>query len=105
MDSGVGDLRATANAQERAERIVLPGVGAFVAWAPGIMAVPDLRVSLEKPVICRGAAFLGMRLLGRFSAAREPTVTRDGFGSVKGGRPSSGSTRPRHDDRCVKLGG
>ena len=44
----------------RAERIVLPGVGAFADCKRGLDAVPGLRAAMEEAVLGRGRPFLGI---------------------------------------------
>ena len=60
--AGAGDVRVTADAEEvaRAERIVLPGVGAFGACASALRAVPGMIEALNDRVIGGGAPFLGI---------------------------------------------
>ena len=52
----------TSNAQDvaKADRIVLPGVGAFADCKAGLTAVPGMREALEDAVIARGRPFLGI---------------------------------------------
>ena len=56
------EVRVTADADEvrRAERIVLPGVGAFADCMRGLAAVPGMREALEEAVRRRGKPFLGI---------------------------------------------
>jgi len=91
IDYGSGNLRSAAKAVERAadslsprpevkvvadadsvraaERIVLPGQGAFAECARGIARVPGLSAALEEAVIARKRPFLGicvgMQLMAR----------------------------------------
>ncbi|MBM3488199.1 MAG: imidazole glycerol phosphate synthase subunit HisH [Alphaproteobacteria bacterium] len=91
IDYGSGNLRSAAKAFERsareagldrrivvsadpeavarADRLVLPGVGAFADCMAGIGAVAGLRAALEEAVIGRGRPFLGicvgMQLMAR----------------------------------------
>jgi glutamine amidotransferase len=91
IDYGSGNLRSAAKAVERAaresgyaggvavsadpeqvlaaERLVLPGVGAFADCMAGLTAVPGLRDALETRVIRQGRPFLGicvgMQLMAR----------------------------------------
>ena len=107
IDYGSGNLHSAAKAFERAarecgmqtrivvtaraadvaaaDRIVLPGVGAFADCKAGLMAVPGLRETLERKVIDEKAPFLGicvgMQLLA--SRGREFTDT-DGLGWIPG---------------------
>ncbi len=107
IDYGSGNLRSAANAFERqaalldnppeilvtadpekvriADRIVLPGVGAFADCAAGLNAVPGMRDVLEERVIRGGTPFLGicvgMQLLA--SEGREKAIT-PGLGWIPG---------------------
>ncbi len=82
VDYGSGNLRSAAKAFERAaaesgaatrievssdpdrvrraERIVLPGVGAFADCRRGLAAVPGMEAALEEGVRQRGRPFLGI---------------------------------------------
>jgi glutamine amidotransferase len=82
VDCGSGNLRSAAKAFERAgrdagrpttitvtsdpdavrraDRIALPGQGAFAAVLSGVAAVPGLRDALEEAVIDRARPFLGI---------------------------------------------
>ncbi len=55
-------ILVTSNAAEiaKADRIVLPGVGAFADCKAGLMAVPGMRETLEDAVITRARPFLGI---------------------------------------------
>ena len=59
---GVGDVLVTARAEDvaRADRIVLPGDGAFPARKRALAAVPGMIEALEEAVIARGRPFLGI---------------------------------------------
>ncbi|MGV8954979.1 MAG: imidazole glycerol phosphate synthase subunit HisH [Cypionkella sp.] len=107
IDYGSGNLRSAANAFERqaallddqptilvtadpeqvrrADRIVLPGVGAFADCAAGLNAVPGMREVLEERVIAGGTPFLGicvgMQLLA--TEGREKAIT-PGLGWIDG---------------------
>lgn len=54
------EVTADPEAVRRAERIVLPGDGAFPACMDALHAVPGLRQALEEAVRGRGAPFLGI---------------------------------------------
>jgi glutamine amidotransferase len=78
VDYGSGNLRSAAKAFERAangnpvevsgdakalsraDRIVLPGVGAFGDCAAGLRALPGMVEALEENVVTRGKPFLGI---------------------------------------------
>ncbi|MBB6252641.1 imidazole glycerol phosphate synthase subunit HisH [Nitrospirillum iridis] len=92
IDYGSGNLRSAAKAVERAaheaghhgltvavtadpdaiaraDRVILPGVGAFADCMGGLLAVDGLKDALEEAVIRRGQPFLGicvgMQLMAR----------------------------------------
>ncbi len=44
----------------KAERIVLPGVGAFADCMAGVTAIPGMRQALDDAVLTRGVPFLGI---------------------------------------------
>lgn len=107
IDYGAGNLRSAANAFERvagsltngpeiivtadpeivrcADRIMLPGVGAYADCKAGLDAVPGMVEALEERVLNNGTPFLGvcvgMQLLA--SEGREKTVTA-GLGWIPG---------------------
>ena len=107
VDYGSGNLRSAAKAFERAageneipaevkvtsspeaiaaaDRIVLPGVGAFADCRRGLMAVPGLEPALHEAVMIRARPFLGicvgMQLLA--DAGRE-FETVEGLGWIGG---------------------
>lgn len=77
IDYGAGNLRSVANALKAAgadgvavtsdpdvvraaDRIVLPGVGAFKACADALRAIPHLVQAMEERVLVGGAPFLGI---------------------------------------------
>jgi imidazole glycerol-phosphate synthase subunit HisH len=80
-------ILVTANASEiaAADAIVLPGVGAFADCKAGLMAIPDLRETLEDAVIARGRPFLGICVGMQLLATRglEFAVT-EGLGWIPG---------------------
>lgn len=107
IDYGAGNLRSAAKAFERvaaerskgdaivvtadpdivrkADRIMLPGVGAFADCKAGLDAVPGMVEVLDERVIRAGVPFLGvcvgMQLLA--GEGREKTVTK-GLGWIPG---------------------
>jgi glutamine amidotransferase len=123
IDYGSGNLRSAAKAFERAafesgigetvtitsrpediaaaERIVLPGVGAFADCRHGLAAVPGLEEALREAVIGRGRPFLGicvgMQLMASYGREFE-TVTGLGWiaGEVVALAPSDPSLKIPH---------
>ncbi|MGO9786762.1 MAG: imidazole glycerol phosphate synthase subunit HisH [Stellaceae bacterium] len=107
IDYGSGNLRSAAKAFERAarevglaadiqvtgdakavaaaDRIVLPGVGAFADCKRGLMAVPGMGDALEEAVIGKARPFLGICVGMQLMATRglEFAVT-EGLGWVPG---------------------
>jgi glutamine amidotransferase len=107
IDYGSGNLRSAAKAFERAaaergtadavkvsseaedvrraERIVLPGVGAFADCRHGLAALPGMEEALEETVKRRGRPFLGICVGMQLMAerGREFTVT-EGLGWISG---------------------
>ncbi len=107
VDYGSGNLRSAAKAFERAaadnaitarievtnapeivaaaDRVVLPGVGAFADCRRGLAAVPGLEPALAEVVLARGRPFLGicvgMQLMA--DCGREFETT-DGLGWIAG---------------------
>ncbi|UYN98781.1 MAG: imidazole glycerol phosphate synthase subunit HisH [Devosia sp.] len=107
IDYGAGNLRSAAKAFERvaaergqgdeivvtadpdlvrrADRIMLPGVGAFADCMAGLEAVPGMIAVLDEKVVRGGTPFLGvcvgMQLLA--SEGREKVVTK-GLGWIPG---------------------
>jgi glutamine amidotransferase len=123
IDYGAGNLRSAAKAFERvaaergqgdvitvtadpdivrrADRIMLPGVGAFADCMAGLQAVPGMIEVLDERVIEGGTPFLGvcvgMQLLA--SEGREKVVTQ-GLGWIPGAvekiKPSDPSLKIPH---------
>lgn len=85
--AGATDIAITADPDvvAKAERIVLPGVGAFGACAAGLRAVPFMVEAMERRVLNEGAPFLGvcvgMQLLARTG---EELGTHPGLGWLDG---------------------
>lgn len=87
-DSGLSmavDVTADPDVLRKAERLVLPGVGAFKDCRNGLMAVPGLYQALQHEVVARGKPFLGICVGMQLMASRglEHDVT-DGFGWIAG---------------------
>ncbi len=72
-------------AVRQAERIVLPGVGAFADCRRGLAAVPGMMDALTEAVLDKGRPFLGICVGMQLMAARglEHEVT-EGFGWISG---------------------
>jgi glutamine amidotransferase len=107
VDYGSGNLRSAAKAFERAaaengvagpivvtsrpeevaaaERVVLPGVGAFADCRRGLAAVPGLEAALTEAVIGRGRPFLGICVGMQLMAERgREFETVEGLGWIPG---------------------
>jgi glutamine amidotransferase len=107
VDYGSGNLRSAAKALERAaaereipatievtsapgvvagaDRIVLPGVGAFADCRRGLAAVPGLEAALYEAVMARARPFLGICVGMQLMAERgREFETTDGLGWIGG---------------------
>jgi imidazole glycerol-phosphate synthase subunit HisH len=107
VDYGSGNLRSAAKAFERAaaedgvsarvevtsepetvataDRIVLPGVGAFADCRRGLAGVPGLEAALHEAVIARARPFLGICVGMQLMADRgREFETVDGLGWIAG---------------------
>jgi len=107
IDYGSGNLRSAAKACERAaadigitepvlvtsrpedvaaaERIVLPGQGAFADCRRGLAAVPGLEAALVEAVMARGRPFLGICVGMQLMAERgREFETVEGLGWIEG---------------------
>jgi glutamine amidotransferase len=87
-DSGLSmaiDVTSDPALLRRADRLVLPGVGAFKDCRNGLMAVPGLWQTLQEQVMEKGKPFLGICVGMQLMASRglEHDVT-DGFGWIAG---------------------
>lgn len=67
-----GEIRVTNDPQivRTAERVVLPGVGAFADCRRGLLALPGLYDALQETAIKRGRPFLGICVGMQLMAAR-----------------------------------
>ena len=79
------DLTADAERVRTADRIVLPGVGAYADCAAGLHAVPGMWEAVEEVAIARGRPFLGICVGMQLMSERglEKTITT-GFGWIAG---------------------
>ncbi|TAL76362.1 MAG: imidazole glycerol phosphate synthase subunit HisH [Beijerinckiaceae bacterium] len=72
-------------AVRRADRIVLPGVGAFADCHRGLAAVPGMTEALNEAVVSRGRPFLGICVGMQLMATRGlEHETTPGFGWISG---------------------
>ena len=76
-------MTADPDVVRAAERIVLPGVGAFKDCRDGLQAVPGMWETLEEEVMQRGKPFLGICVGMQLMAARglEHDVAKASAGS------------------------
>jgi len=85
--AGCSDLIVTADADvvAKADRIVLPGVGAYGACAAALRAVPGMVEALNRRVRDEGAPFLGICVgMQLMAEAGEEMGTHAGLGWVPG---------------------
>ncbi len=87
-DAGISaDIRVSADPDQvaRADRVVLPGVGAFADCRRGVGAVDGLEAALIEAVVTRGQPFfgicVGMQLMARRGLEHQIS---DGFGWIPG---------------------
>ncbi|WP_095203111.1 imidazole glycerol phosphate synthase subunit HisH [Mesorhizobium carmichaelinearum] len=79
------DLTADADRVRSADRIVLPGVGAYADCAAGLRAVDGMWEAVEDVAIAKGRPFLGICVGMQLMSERglEKTIT-NGFGWISG---------------------
>ena len=83
--AGVVVVSADPEAVRRAERIVLPGVGAFADCRAGLAAIPGLFEAIEERVIDGGVPFLGICVGQQMMATRGLEFGETaGFGWIPG---------------------
>lgn len=87
-DNGIGAtiaVSADPDVVRKADRIVLPGVGAFADCRRGLDAVPGLVAALDEVVIAGGRPFLGICVGMQLMATRGlEHVTTPGLGWIEG---------------------
>ncbi|RWF45549.1 MAG: imidazole glycerol phosphate synthase subunit HisH [Mesorhizobium sp.] len=79
------DLTADADRVRTADRVVLPGVGAYADCAAGLRAVEGMWEAVEEVAIAKGRPFLGICVGMQLMSQRglEKTIT-NGFGWISG---------------------
>jgi imidazole glycerol-phosphate synthase subunit HisH len=79
------DLTADAGRVRSADRIVLPGVGAYADCRAGLAAVEGMDEAIEEAAIAKGRPFLGICVGMQLMSERglEKTIT-EGFGWIAG---------------------
>ena len=125
VDYGSGNLRSAAKALERAareaglavsitvtdapevvaaaERIVLPGVGAFADCMAGLTGLAGMTEALEEAVLGRGRPFLGICVGMQLMAERGlEHGTHDGLGWIPG-EVRALAPAPGPDGRALKV--
>src|SRR5258706_892799 len=118
IDYGAGNLHSVANALKaagakgvavtddaaivaRADRIVLPGVGAFAACASALRAVPGMIEAMDARVRREGVPFLGICVgMQLMAETGEEMGTHAGLGWMRGSvrllRPSDPAAKVPH---------
>ncbi|MEH3108418.1 MAG: imidazole glycerol phosphate synthase subunit HisH [Sphingomonas fennica] len=85
--AGAADVIVTADPEDvrRADRIVLPGVGAFAACMRGLSAIPRMVDALDHVVLHEGRPFLGICVGMQLMADRgEEYGLHEGLGWIPG---------------------
>ena len=102
--AGAADIAVTADPAVvvAADRIVLPGVGAFGACMAGLAAIPGMIAALERRVLEQGAPFLGVCVGMQLLAERgEELGEHRGLGWIPG---TVAALAPSHDARVPHMG-
>ena len=100
--AGAADVIVTDRAEDvlAADRIVLPGVGAFAACAGALFAIPGMREALDDAVLGRGRPFLGvcvgMQLMAAWGEEGERTAGLGWIGGTVRAMPAGPSIRVPH---------
>ncbi|MEQ9607836.1 MAG: imidazole glycerol phosphate synthase subunit HisH, partial [Kiloniellaceae bacterium] len=96
-EAGGGPVVVTADpaAVRRADRVVLPGVGAFADCRRGVLAIDGMMQALEETVIGAGRPFLGICVGMQLMATRGlEHGTTEGFGWIPGDVMALNPERP-----------
>lgn len=102
--AGATDLAVTADpkAVARADRIVLPGVGAFASCMAGLRAIDGMVEAMERRVLAEGAPFLGICVGMQLMAETGEEFGRHaGLGWLPG---RVRRLRPANDERVPHMG-
>jgi glutamine amidotransferase len=87
-EAGIGaDIELTDSAEtvRKADRIVLPGVGAYADCRAGLDAVPGMVEAIEEAVAAKGRPFLGICVGMQLMSSRGlEKITTTGFGWIAG---------------------
>ncbi|MCP1199086.1 imidazole glycerol phosphate synthase subunit HisH [Notoacmeibacter sp. MSK16QG-6] len=85
MDGASIELTDEPERVRTADRVVLPGVGAFADCRAGLDAVPGMHEALDEAVVANGRPFLGICVGMQLMADRGlEKVTTPGFGWIVG---------------------
>ena len=85
LDAAAIELTDDAERVRTADRVVLPGVGAFADCRAGLDAVPGMHEALDEAVVAKGRPFLGICVGMQLMAERGlEKVTTNGFGWIAG---------------------
>jgi len=96
LDAGAVEVSSDPDALNRADRIVLPGVGAFADCRAGLAARDGLFEALQAAVLTRGVPFLGICVGAQMMATRglEHGIDTPGFGWIGGEVVGIGTNDP-----------
>ena len=98
-------VTADPEAVRRADRIVLPGVGAFADCRAGLDAIPGMIEALEETVRRRGRPFLGICVGMQLMAERGLRISGHRRASAGSPATSTASSRPTRRSRSRTWAG
>jgi glutamine amidotransferase len=105
-DGGGFSIQVTSDPQtvRRADRVALPGQGAFAAVLAGVAAVPGLREALEEVAIVKARPFFGICVGMQLMATRGVEHgNHDGFGWIAGEVIALEPVALKSGDRALKV--